>query len=516
MQGQIERSLSRRKTWPRAWRDALWIFLLATIALAIALPRFRYGGDLSDEGFLAYGAIRVTEGQLPNRDFVSLQPPLSFYIAAAVFKILGTSIASLRLLGLAVYLLMPLASYGILRCVLTSRIIALLGATPIMILGLPLINFAPLAVWQGIATTLLAGFFFLLAISHRRASLAFAAGILTGFSLLLRHDQAIYFGISVLAFAVTAWFTENNADARRSTSRIFLLWIAGLAVLLVVPFLYWWREGALGEMFRQLIIFPITTYTRTSSLSFPRFQATQPLSQILLIALFYIPPLVYVLTAICLTMRLARHPFGRGDMINLFFLTWATTYYFQVLTRSDIYHLLTALPPFFLLAAYGWWNLTNPARGGLAFQIVSVAITGFFLWIVKPLMLPNVWEGAKLLAIERGGVRVEGGDIVSQFVQTIQQHTGPERSILVLPYQPMIYFLAERRNPTRWNYLWPGDQTRQDHERLIQQARSDPPAVVILFHESEMQDFAPAVLAYVHNEFQRAAELGDTTLYFAR
>jgi hypothetical protein len=43
------------------------LFLLA-ICLAVALPRFCRGINYSDEGFLAYSAIRICEGQIPNRD----------------------------------------------------------------------------------------------------------------------------------------------------------------------------------------------------------------------------------------------------------------------------------------------------------------------------------------------------------------------------------------------------------------------------------------------------------------
>jgi len=60
---------------------------------------FGPGQILLTKGFLAYGGVRAGEGQLPNHDFVSLQPPLSFYLAAATFKLLGTSLASLGFLG---------------------------------------------------------------------------------------------------------------------------------------------------------------------------------------------------------------------------------------------------------------------------------------------------------------------------------------------------------------------------------------------------------------------------------
>src|SRR5437764_15148860 len=89
--------------------------ILVLIALAIAYPRWRAGIDWRDEGLLAYGAVRVTHGEVPHRDFVSLQPPLSFYTAAGIFKLCGTSLASLRSFGLSIFLLSPILAYGVAR-----------------------------------------------------------------------------------------------------------------------------------------------------------------------------------------------------------------------------------------------------------------------------------------------------------------------------------------------------------------------------------------------------------------
>src|SRR5438128_3118495 len=95
--------------------DLLCAALLLAFAVAIAYPRWRAGIDWRDEGLLAYGAVRVMAGDIPHRDFVSLQPPLSYYMTAAMFKLFGTSLATLRILGLSIFLVLPLFVYGVGR-----------------------------------------------------------------------------------------------------------------------------------------------------------------------------------------------------------------------------------------------------------------------------------------------------------------------------------------------------------------------------------------------------------------
>jgi hypothetical protein len=80
----------------------------------------------------------------------------------------------------------------------------------------------------------------------------------------------------------------------------------------------------------------------------------------------------------------------------------------------------------------------------------------------------------------------------------------------------MFYFLAERRNPTRWNFLWPGDQTPEDHEALIWQAQQDPPAVVVLTEEENLAGYAPKIVEWVHANYQPLVKTTRLTVYVPR
>src|SRR5690242_13353512 len=93
---RVSDSRNLLNTQSRVVVNLLCLGLLLSFAVAIAYPRWRAWIDWRDEGLLAYGAVRVLNGEVPHRDFVSLQPPLSYYTAAIVFKLLGTSLLSLR------------------------------------------------------------------------------------------------------------------------------------------------------------------------------------------------------------------------------------------------------------------------------------------------------------------------------------------------------------------------------------------------------------------------------------
>lgn len=496
--------------------DLVCVTLLLGFCLTIAWPRWRAGIDFGDEGFLAYGAVRVLGGELPHRDFVSLQPPLSFYTVALAFKLFGTSLVTLRAMGLSIFLLIALVLYAIARG-LTTSLLALAAGAAASVLGLPLFNFVPFAVWQGIAATLLAALLYLRALTKNNAPLAFLAGTATAVSLLLRHDQAVYFSMSIFALSIL-YPRATDGLSRAKVARLFFLWLGGFIFALLPLAWWWWGAGALPEMWRQLVQFPILVYGKTSGLPLPSI-ARQPTGKDTAAALlFYFPPLVVSVAAICFLHRVGRGRLARNEAMLGFLLVWSALFYLQALTRSDLNHLLITLPPVFLLSAFcGQIFLDVLGQRAALRSIAAVAaaagVAGF-LWLVRPAILPGPARSTQLLGLRSGGVYLENGQWLTDFVTGVQNHVPPDRSVLVLPYQPMLYFLCERRNPTRWNYIWPGDQTTNEHVDLVEQARRDPPAAVFITDEDEMAQYAPAILDYIHGEYRSAGNFGRLTVYF--
>jgi hypothetical protein len=496
--------------------DLLCAALLLAFAVAIAYPRWRAGIDWRDEGLLAYGAVRVMHGEVPQRDFVSVQPPLSFYTAAGIFKLCGTSLVSLRGFGLSIFLLLPLLTYGVGRNFM-DPVLSFAAATPACILGLPYCNFVPLAVWQGIAASLAAVFFFLPAALSTRQWLAFPAGALSALSLFLRHDQAVYTMVSFVALTIALALARGDSIPGTNLRRALLLWLAGIAIVLIPAILICWRIGALPEMFRQLILFPFTTYRKTSSLPFPRFTVWRSVWETAVVLLFYLPPFVQAIALLYIVRSVISRRFGRREALLTFLVIWSALFYLQVIIRSDFTHLAITLSPFFLLTAFGWSivheKIANYRKLKLALSVVVAILVASFLWILHSFALPDGTRANEQLALERGGVRIEQAHVIADFVQRLQASVPPERSILVLPYQPMFYFLCDRRNPTRWNYLWPGDQTAQDHERLIEEAERDPPAIVLLAQQRDVAAFAPTIVEYLRARYLWTGDVGDIAIY---
>jgi hypothetical protein len=494
--------------------DLICPAILLLIAIAIAYPRWRAGIDWRDEGLLAYGAERVMHGEIPHRDFVSLQPPLSFYTAAVAFKLGGMSLATLRGFGLTIFLLLPVLIYALGRNFL-GPILSFAAAAPACVLGLPYVYFVPLAAWQGIVISFAAVHLFIVAMRFHRRWLAMPAGALTSLALLLRHDEAVYTAAALLVLLVALHFAPDASFSKTHLRHLFYFWLGGNAMIFTPALLFWWKVGALPEMFQQLVVFPLAVYRKTSALPFPRITAGKTISERAIVLLYYLPPFIQAIAA--LYLAIFRRRFRKCEAMLSFLLVWSALFYLQVMVRSDQTHLLMTLPPFFLLSAF-CWSILQPAINkyralGTLFPILLSSSVVSFLWILRSMAVPDVTHGTDRLSLSRGGIFIAQPNVVNQFVRRIQALVPPSKSILALPYQPMFYFLCDRHNPTRWNYLWPGDQTANDHERFIEEAERDPPPVVLLSEQNQLAESAPMIMEYLRMHYLLTDQLGDIAIY---
>jgi hypothetical protein len=491
------------------------VALLISFAVAIAYPRWRAWVDWRDEGLLAFGAVRVMNGEIPHRDFVSLQPPLSYYTAAIVFKLFGTSLLSLRVFGLSIFLLLPLLIYAVARK-FVGPLASLVAAAPVCILGMPYMRFVPFAVWQGITVSFASMLLLVWATRSKRRWLALPAGMLIVISALLRHDQAVYTAVAIIVLLIALSFVQTESHNLRG---VLFFWLGGIAILGIPLLIIWWTIGALPETFRQLVVFPFATYRKTSALPFPVLFKQRSILDTGTALLFYIPPLAQSVAAIYVVQSIVRRRFHFEEAVLTFLVVWSGLFFLQVLVRSDLTHLLMTLPPFFLLAAFGWSILRKMIASRTIDILVSSAltiVTGSYLWMIRSVALPDMSHETELLNLRRGGVRVANAPVIANFFQTLQAGVPPDRSILALPYQPMFYFLGERRNPTRWNYLWPGDETEQDYQTLIAEAERDPPEAILLSEQNQVASFAPTIIDYINAHYDQTGSVGDIKIYVRR
>lgn len=258
-------------------------------------------------------------------------------------------------------------------------------------------------------------------------------------------------GLLVLAFApvaLFAWRSWHRGHRGRSLLTV-IVWaaLAGWAVSLVVS--------------------PYESPHRAAGSALTLF--TENLNQML--------PALGVWLAVWGIMR------GWGRVEAVLPLAWLVSYgaalYFLQYPRMDEPHLIFSVPPMAIGAAWVLGALDAHLRGGLAPAVGwmgRAALTGGLLALPLLSTWPvSNWRWTSLVVdradrpypgpasyapvqIERAGVLAPPyvAEPLTSLIRAIEQRTAPGEPIFAFPAIPMVYYLADRPNATRFNHFLPG------------------------------------------------------------
>ncbi len=442
----------------------------AALCLAVALFAWiaHYGlvsWDVrdGDEGYLLYGVERVLEGELLYRDFERNYPPGLYAVFAGLFRWFGEDYLVTRYFSWVLLGLLAGFSFLLARRLAPWWMALFAGFVPIAFPPPWHKTFVPFCLVLGllICSTL-----------TRRGSRSKTiwCGLGLGALGLFRQEAAAF----CFLLASGTLLLRGNRSWRESLRHLGLL-IFGAAVLWipVVAFFAW--HGCLDEMLEQ-ILFGGARVNSGMHLPFPKLErlSKRPLP----IALFYWPGVMVALGAIATAFSL-RNKAPRDRV-----LVWgqwtviAALMHVLVLSRSDISHLKQVLlPPSLILAAVSGSLWTGSPGGwrrwlqrGLALPLVLFAVAELWHgyrseW--KPARA-SVAAGVPLdLPRVSAIVRPSKATSTQKVIRTIKKMTRREDPIFVGPYAPLYYFLADRRNATRHDLLFPGHTASESIQKEV-------------------------------------------------
>lgn len=502
--------------------DLLAMLLLLAGVCAMAAQAVRHSIDLGDEGFLAHSAQRVLNGELPHRDFYSLQGPLSSMFAAAWSAVAGLGFLKLRVLGVLLHAAMVLLAYRITRRI-AGGAWALAAALIVVLAGPAYMHFAPLAVWQAMALSLASIALAMRSVRRRDSGLAFLSGLVAALAMLVRHDLGTYSAAAIVLLAALLLLVPATRLAPGPRLKLGA-WLIGAASVSLPALAFFAYAGALPAMYDQLVLFPLTRYGDTSAIPMPSLNQAGPNGSLLAVVVFRLTPLLAVVSLAAVAIRWRRKGFGESEAVGLFLAAWALLFHAQVLVRSDLAHLVLTMPPVAVLLAWlpGYAVRAIGAEGvrqqlwRKAANMVGACSMAVLALVCWHLFVPRAQHGATSIDASCAGTLETRASAINGVLGSIAEHSEPGDALLALPYHPAYYVLADRRNPTRWGYHWPGDRTDAELKELIAQAQSNPPRLVVIFDRDSTATFLGPVVQWVETHYTAIDAHADPVIYRQR
>jgi hypothetical protein len=388
--------------------STVWPIALVVAALACEAATLHRGIDDLDEGYFVQQAVRVFHGQVPYRDFESLYSPGLAYVHAGLFAITGSpSLLAPRVLALAARAAIAVLLYVMARPLVRRPIWA---AAPALVLLLGIddapVRWEPHPGWLSTLFGLLAAW----CLSHQPARRWLLAG---GAAAALAYVFKQNTGVFILA-AILVWYGRRRAIAP-------LLTFGAVTALWLIPLV----SAVDGQVGRLGVLVGVVNQASLVS-------APEPTLLI---------PIGCLLGGVWLARR-DSHPTTRWYLLagGALFLT--------EFPRMDTLHLAWSAPLLLVLGAVALDRVaTVPAVAGLLAVVVLLAPN----WSSRLtfLTLPE----APIAGVE---APIGTAEDVAGAVAEIEQRTRSGEPIFVYPTSPLLYVLADRPNPTRFDHLNPG------------------------------------------------------------
>ncbi len=424
----------------------LWLFL-------------RVQWRIGDEGSIVYGAVRVTEGAVPYRDFFEVMGPGTFYWLALWFKLFGTTWLTSRVAVLATALVSACAIYyGTTRQ--NQGKFALMPAA--------LYTIVTLTSWPGANHHFDSNMWALLAfavcvsVPHLTRNRFVLVGVLAGLAATIMPQKGV--------LLVTALCVGRLMDVARPREwkrcAADTLWIVGPFLLVGVSVvIFFWSQDALYDLVYANLIWPATQYHSVNVVPYahqlpelsygrnvPLLAAILPLPLAAVGAVLTTVPFIIVAVLPFVGGALVLREIARRGQVASPAVAVPWTYWCAGLAlcasefhRMDLMHLAYGSP--ILLIATSVW--LAQAAGSLP-RIIRTILVASVASLAALLALIAISPKTTMTRTRIGDIQLFGQDDALKF---LHENVAAGEQVFVYPYYPMYYFLADVRNPTRYSIL---------------------------------------------------------------
>ncbi|MEK6410230.1 MAG: glycosyltransferase family 39 protein [Acidobacteriota bacterium] len=342
------------------------------------------------------------------------------------------------------------------------------------------------------------------AIAVYLAGFAVVAGSLAGY---LAYNHALGAMISHFMHHASE-YSETRSVTLPSPSLVLPAALASLAGILVGVVVLRWA----GRFFQAYAIVALAV----GSIILLAPGRAIVLNESAIASVAYFPPLIFVAVSAVAISQLKTNNRGAATwwsnngaiaITGLF----ALAVYLEVFPRADFYHLVRVLPPVFLFffallvrclpALRETLSNRVPSPKRVALLVVTTPLIFLMLAGIQDTWEPEFDSGFHVrdnteLTIERGrGIFVEEkqAELTEGLVQLIQANSSPDDYIFSFAQRgSALYFLAARRNPTRflwWRSVGIGNEEREGVMTMIANRRAKLIVVQDVAANKEIQDF---------------------------
>jgi len=449
-----------------------WSPFLVFLGTALSLW-WAFGNRLilgtNDEGIYLTIGERILHGQRLYVDFFGYLSPGSFWLQALAMRLLGVTLAAGRMVVILDVALECALIYWLVSRYASRACAAL---TWIMYLAFQTADPSMLTAqhrWDSGALALGAIAICVAAQGAGRERWLAASGLLMACAALATPSVAL---VALTTLGWLAWPGAWPGDRRRRAA----WYLVGLASGATAAGIALWLDGILPAFVRQMQ-WLARNYTAVNVMHYGSiiggYKALLAGGGGLELAVRACVVICVALPAVLPVVALAGGVvLWRRERSGIFIYLTACVVALVVSThpRSDVAHLEYVAALSYALAAIVIYRMLRPRP---RFWIVM------FLGVWGAVFAWQSWRAGEGRVLETPVGEVRASVAEAPEVTQLLAQVRPHAALFVYPYKPLLYFLTQGENPTRYCYLQPGLTTGADADVALSELKAHPPEWVL-------------------------------------
>jgi|TARA_R110002072_G_scaffold221373_1_gene378499 hypothetical protein len=482
------------------------LLLVAATATYLMLRRWPLGS--SDEAYYFYHAIRMLDGEVLYRDVFELTTPFLMDLLALAFHLFGETFTTGRAVGSIIQALLTVAIYAGVRAVGAGRALAVAAALLQLAIGQPAWPYTT-PHWLAI---LLVCALLLISLDRQRARTTgwvVMQGLLLGLLLATRQHAGVAVGIGMVLLTLAdalndrLWERAPGLPLIGSVLTLAAATLAGFG-LVMGPHL---MQAGVGPILSQLVIYPLTGYRDTNQVTWSTNYLLnhEPFTWP---ALLKYLPLVVAITALRAAVAWVRRYDRRTVETLLVLAIFGASAIAFTMAFPDLTHLAMIMPVLLIVAGELLTSVLGIAgrRGRLAQTALALALI-----VACTVQLQRNYAGAltqyPIQHYTQFGWLPFGKQSEVAVVEWVKGEV--EKSLggdlLCYPGWSAIYLMTGAHNPTRHGLIFPGYQSEEEIQDVIETLEQKRVEHVLLVRSFIRPD--DPVDAYVAQHYRCSGEL---------
>ncbi len=499
--------------------DNLLICILPLSAVLYYLYYYNYGLQLLDEGYLLDPVMRVTRGEIPYKDFRHIYAPGSFYLFSWLFKIFGTRIGVVRIFWAVLHSFTVAIAYLILRR-FVAPIFAFLGVMELVIAPAP---------WHKsffVCLPFICFWIYIKYIEQRNDKWLFLAALISLTAFLLRQDSGLYGCVVFVIMVLMLPHNEDKIHKWREIAKFVFLFM----LLLTPVIIFFYNHSALADATEEIFL---SGFRATNTLSFP-YPAFFPLYSINILStienkLFYLPFLIYGVSIFYAVIKWKSLKKDYTHIKYVGLLAYGCLVLLEVKNRSDLPHLWQVLPFVFVVIAVLFGRIYEESD---RFRWLNMLLFTALIFGVVLVAMQDRSSGS--MAIKKGCDTVielprarlylpkKMARELMDTVDFIKANSSKGNYILALPNIPIIYFLADRRNPTFAEVFLLGMTSgKSDQKKIISDIEARQVNLIARnvtetdgdIKNRRFKNHSPILYSYIMTHYHKVAQAGNIVFF---